>query len=175
MKFHPLAHPFATVIAVLACAAPAFAEDACLVGKWQPQGNAAAEWMRRNAPGTEVSVNNQSGAVEFRADGSYAAGGSADVAMSGPGGKRASTQDARFHSQGTWSAERGTLTLRPTRETASGRMQIAAPDGRRISVPMPTGATQPQSLRYTCNGASLETRMAIPNATPIVQRYRRAR
>ena len=173
MKSRSLA-ALAAILALSTVASPIRAADACLVGKWQPVGNAAAEWMRRNAPGIDVAAANRQGMLELRADGSYVAGGSADATASS-NGMRASTRNARFQSQGTWTAARGTLTLRPSRESMRGTMKIQGPDGRAIEMPMPKGPAQAQGMQYACGDGELETRMPIPNATPIVQRYKRVR
>lgn len=159
----------------LAAIAPASAaSDACIVGTWQPIGNAAAEWMQRNAPGIRVAVEQQQGALEFRADGSYAAAGSATAKASSEN-MSATTRDTRFQAQGTWSTDGGRLTLRPSRESMSGTMKIQGPNGRTIEMPMPKGPAQVQEMQYACGATELETRMAIRNATPIVQRYKRLR
>lgn len=174
MKFRRCAGAVAFAVAALA-AAPAAAAEACVIGKWQPLGNAAAEWMRRNAPGINVAVANQQGTLEFRADGSYVAAGRAEASASASSGVRAQTRDARFQASGAWSASGATLTLRPARESVRGSMQMTTPDGRRIDLPMPSGAPAAQRMAYTCDGAVLETRTPMPNATPIIQRYRRVR
>ena len=56
-----------------------------------------------------------------------------------------------------------------------GTMTIQGPNGRTIEMPMPSGPAQPQTMQYACSGDVLETRLPIPNATPIVQRYKRLR
>ena len=175
MKLHRCTGSLAIFVAGLVFIAPVLAADACVVGKWQPLGNAAAEWMRRNAPGINVAVANQQGTLEFRADGSYVAAGSAEASASASNGTRAQTRDARFQASGTWSASADTLTLRPARESVRGSMQMTTPDGRSIDLPMPSGAPAVQRMAYTCAGAALETRTPMPNATPIIQRYRRVR
>lgn len=175
MKLHRGTALFAIFVAGIAFMVPVLAADACVVGKWQPLGNAAADWMRRNAPGINVAVANQQGTLEFRADGNYVAAGSAEASASASNGTRAQTRDARFQASGTWSATADALTLRPAREAMSGRMQMTTPDGRRIDLPMPSGAPAVQRMAYTCAGVTLETRTPMPNATPIIQRYRRVR
>lgn len=151
------------------------ATDACVVGTWEPVGNAATDWMQRNAPGMQVAIAQQQGTLEFRPDGSYAAGGRAEATATGAGGMSATTRDAQFQAQGRWSTAGGRLTLHPSRESTSGTMKIQVPGGRTLEMPMPRGPAQVQDMQYACSGAELETRMAIRNATPIVQRYRRLR
>jgi len=161
-------------LALLGACLPAVAGAApCLVGTWEPIGNAAAEWMQKNAPGARLAIDRQQAAISFRADGTYATDAAVDATVSSAAGGSARTRGTRFQASGTWSTEGDTLVMKPSRESVRGDMEVAGPNGARIRVPLPSGAPQVQRLQYRCAGAGMETRMAIPNATPIVQRYRR--
>jgi hypothetical protein len=166
----PIPNPVLPLLA-LAAALPAAAADPCLVGRWEPVGNAAGEWMQRNAPGLQVQAAQQ-GTLEFLADGTYVAGGSGQAQVAATQAQ-AEVRDLRFQARGTWSTEGATLVLQPTAGSMDGTMRIQGPAGRTIEVPMPRGAAQPQRLQYACSSDGLQTRMAVRNATPVVQRYRR--
>ena len=160
------------LLPLLLAAASASAGDTCLVGSWQPQGNAFAEWMQRRNPGLRIQFQQESARYEFRADGTYVAGGSGQAQVAATQAQ-AEVRDLRFQARGTWSTEGTTLVLQPTAGSMDGTMRIQGPAGRTIEVPMPRGAAQPQRLQYACSSDGLQTRMAVRNATPVVQRYRR--
>lgn len=152
-------------------------EGTCLIGNWEPVGNGAVEWMRRNAPGMQMSLGAMNGVLELKTDGSYTAGGRLSVAekqISSAGETRAQAE-MEAHSVGRWSIGNGTLTLSPTRETMSGQMQIVHPDGSHHVVPMPSaGAMGPTQYQYVCSGDRLETQMHFPGmADPMIQSYTR--
>src|SRR5690606_25793017 len=49
------------------------ANDRCLVGTWEPQGNAMADWMKRQNLPMAMSFRQETASLSFRADGSYSA------------------------------------------------------------------------------------------------------
>jgi hypothetical protein len=158
---------------VFALAAPAAAQsrDACLVGRWAPDGNGAAEWLQRAVPGMRASVPAQSGVLELRRDGTFVA----HAATQGQVQARHLRGDmqGRFASRGTWRGASGRMDLVPERQAIEGRMSVT--DGaRRHTQALPQGPASPTAYAYTCAGAGLTTRMSVPGSViPLVQRYRR--
>jgi hypothetical protein len=161
------------MLSLLALASPVAAQsrDACLVGRWPPFGNGAAEWLERAVPGMRASVPAQSGVLELRRDGTFAA----HAATQGQVQSRHLRGDmqGRFASRGTWRGAGGHLDLVPDRQAIEGRLSVT--DGaRRHTQALPQGPVSPTAYAYTCAGAEMTTRMRVPgSAIPLVQRYRR--
>jgi hypothetical protein len=154
------------------CAAPAAASDRCLIGRWQPDGNGAAEWMQRTAPGMRVSVDQQQGELELRADGRYVAHNRLQTRATSQGAR--GTAEGSFQAAGTWRAAEGHLTLVPERGGASGHMDVESRSGGRVRQALPSAAATTTRFGYRCSGDGLETSLQIPGSgVPMVQRYRR--
>ncbi len=153
-------------------AGPAIAGDPCLVGTWEPQGNGAAEWVQRQAPGMKMAVTRQAGSIQFGADGAYRLSAQVQAAAAGRDGIQARST-GKFAAQGRWSTAGGNLTLTPSASDIDGRTELSGKGGR-MSMRMPDTGSRPTTQAYTCSGGELETRMQVPGvADPIVQRYRR--
>lgn len=153
-------------------AAPAMARDACLVGRWSPQGNGAAEWVQRQAPGMKMMVTQQVATLRLGADGSYSLQSQVRAEAANDG--RTARSDGTFSARGSWSSADGKLTLAPTASTTDGKVELDAGNGRSTGFPLPKSGAQNTIHAYACKGDMLETRMRIPGAAdPIVQRYRR--
>ena len=169
--------PAATRLLVLLCAglcaAPAVAADRCLVGRWQPDGNGAAEWMRKTMPGMQVSVDQQQGELELRADGRYVAHNRLQTRAASAGTR--GSAEGSFQAAGTWRAAEGHLTLVPERGGASGHMDVESRSGGRVRQPLPGAPASTTRFAYRCSGERLDTTLQIPGSSvPMVQRYRRA-
>ena len=169
----PLALGAALALAGCLPTTPARAGDACLVGSWSPQGNGAAEWLQRQAPGMKMAVTRQAAILVLAADGSYRQQSRIQASATGPDAASARS-DGRYSAHGRWSSEAGRLTLSPSASDVDGQVELATGDGAGTAIAMPRSPAQATSLEYTCRGDALETRVRIPgSADPIVQRYRR--
>jgi len=160
-------------VAVLAalCPAPASAMDPCLVGTWEPEGNGAAEWVQRQAPGMKMAVSRQAASLHLGADGRYRL--HAQVQAAGERDGIRARSDGRFAAQGGWRSADGSLTLTPSSSDTDATTELSGKGGR-VSFKTPRGDTRPTTQQYRCRGSELETRMQIPGVTdPIIQRYRR--
>lgn len=163
------------VLAALAAgvpAAPAMARDACLVGRWTPEGNGAAEWVQRQAPGMKMLVTQQVATLRLGADGDYSLQSQvrAEAATAGVTAR----SDGAFTARGSWRSAGNQLTLAPAASTTDGKVELGAGNGRSTGFALPKSGVQTTVHEYVCTGDVLETRMRIPGvADPIVQRYRR--
>ena len=175
MPKHTCPLALGAVLALTAClpTAPAQARDACLVGSWSPEGNGAAEWVQRQAPGMKMAITRQVATLVLDADGSYRLQSQIQARATGQGAASARS-DGRYSAQGRWSSEAGKLTLAPSASKADGKVELASGDGAGTTIAMPDSPARTTSHEYTCRGGELETRMQIPGiADPIVQRYRK--
>lgn len=155
----------------LASTARAQPRDPCLVGRWAPVGNGAAEWLQRAVPGMRASVPVQSAVLELRRDGMFTAYADSHGQVRAP--RLRGDVQGRFASRGTWRGAAGRLDLVPRQQAIAGRLSIT--DGaRRHTQALPQGPASPTAYAYTCAGAGLTTRMNVPGSSiPLVQRYRR--
>lgn len=161
------------LLCVGVCTASAAASDRCLVGRWQPDGNGAAEWMQKTMPGMRVSVDQQQGELELRADGRYVAHNRLQTRATSPGAR--GSAEGSFQAAGTWRAAEGHLTLVPERGGASGHMDVESRSGGRVRQALPSAAASTTRFAYRCSGERLETTLQVPGSSvPMVQRYRRA-
>lgn len=128
--------------------------DACLVGRWAPVGNGAAEWLERAVPGMRASVPVQAGVLELRRDGTYAAhaAGRGEVQSRHLRGD----MQGRFAARGTWRGAAGRFELVPVHQSIDGRLAVtdgarrhaaALPQGPRHRPCTPTPAPAPASPR----------------------------
>lgn len=153
-------------------APPAMARDACLVGRWSPDGNGAAEWVQRQAPGMKMMVTRQVATLRLNDDGSYSLQSQLRAESANDG--LTARSDGTFSARGSWSSADGKLTLAPTASTTDGKVELGAGDGRSTGFALPRSGAQNTIHEYACAGDTLETRMRVPGvADPIVQRYRR--
>lgn len=152
--------------------AGAIAADACLPGRWAPQGHGAAEWMARNAPGMKVQVQQQQGAMVFKADGTYTVAQAVRGKVQPSANVPAGTMQSEFQSRGRWRAQGGTLVLEPEQGASAGKLDMQGRSTRtRMAMP-----NQTSRVAYSCSGDRMETRMQMPgHKEPIVQRFQRAR
>lgn len=170
----PLALGAALALAACLPTAPAQARDACLVGSWSPEGNGAAEWVQRQAPGMKMAITQQVATLILAADGSYRLQSQIQARATGQGSTLSARSDGRYSAQGRWSSEAGKLTLVPSASKMDSKVELASGDGAGTTIAMPESPAQTTSHEYTCRGGELETRMKIPgSADPIVQRYRK--
>ena len=166
-----------TILCVLAMAAgltaaPAMARDACLVGHWSPDGNGAAEWVQRQAPGMKMMVTQQVATLRLAADGSYSLDSQVRAEAANQG--LTARSNGNFSARGSWGSADGKLTLAPTASTTDGKVELGSGNGRSTGFALPKSGAQNTVHEYACKGDVLETRMRIPGvADPIVQRYRR--
>ena len=169
----PLALGAALALAACLPTTPAQAGDACLVGTWSPQGNGAAEWVQRQAPGMKMAITHQVATLVLAADGSYRQQSQIQASATGQHATSARS-DARFSARGRWSSEAGRLTLTPSESEMDGKVELGSGSGGGTTMALPESPAQTASHEYSCRGGELETRMKIPGiADPIVQRYRR--
>ncbi|NLW96056.1 hypothetical protein [Luteimonas wenzhouensis] len=158
------------VLAAGACAGPAAGRDACLVGRWKPVGNGAAEWIARQGSGLRVAVHNQVASMRLDADGRYWAGSTIDASSSLGG--RSARGTATHAASGTWTSANGTLVLQPSQADSGGSVEVRAGDGRATRMPIPAQGGGALAQEYRCSGDTLETRIRIPGSNdPIVQRF----
>lgn len=166
---------FLGVLAALAAgvpAAPAMARDACLVGHWTPDGNGAADWVQRQAPGMRMMVTRQVATLRLGADGDYSL--QSQVRAEAANAGVAARSNGAFSARGRWHSAGNQLTLAPAASTTDGTVELAAGNGRSTGFALPKSGAQATVHEYTCRGDVLETRLRIPGvADPIVQRYRR--
>jgi len=163
---------------VLALAAPLAAASPadCLVGRWEPDGNGAAEWVQRQAPGMQMAIQQQAAELELRADGSYSAWAQVQAQAGAGGSGLHGSSRAQLTARGRWSADAGTLTLVPdaSASQASGSLEVGNGRGLAQKLKLPQLRPQASSQQYSCSGQLLETRTQIRGvADPVVQRYRR--
>lgn len=163
------------LLPLLLAAASASAGDTCLVGSWQPQGNAFAEWMQRRNPGLRIQFQQESARYEFRADGTYVA----DVrgtASASRGGGIAAMAGGRFGGSGRWSTSGDTLILTPGEDRTDADLEVRRQGAAVSRMKLPAGANRPQTWGYRCSGDRLEMRMTMPGTDDVVvQPYVRER
>lgn len=159
---------------LLVLAAPAaFAQDHCLVGAWQPEGNAIAEWMQRRHPGMPMQIRHDSARLVFHADGRYDADLRGQARAEGPAGIAARMQ-GQFGGSGHWSTTGETLELRQGQDRSQAELEVTSRAGASSRGRMPTGQAQSQLYSYRCEGDRFETRMTMPGTRDVViQPYRR--
>jgi hypothetical protein len=157
------------LVPLAALASPA---DPCLVGHWQPEGNGAAEWVQRQAPGMRMGIQQQVADMWLRADGSYSV--QAQLRTRADGADLQGRSQASFAGQGRWSAHGNQLTLTPVSGQSDGDLEVGNARGASHRFRLPAFKPQPTVQHYSCTASTLETRMQVRGvADPIVQRYRR--
>lgn len=164
----PAFRRLAALLVLATAAAPAAADDACLVGTWEPEGNAMLDWLRQRTPGMQFDHVQEAAVLQLHADGRYAA----DMRgrASARDGDRTVRASGQFGSSGRWRAASGELVLEPGH--TGDHALVGEAGGRRVQVH--AGPTGPQSLGYRCSGDRLETRIALPGTgDTVVQPYRR--
>ena len=125
----PLALGAALTLAACLPTAPAQARDACLVGSWSPEGNGAADWVQRQAPGMKMAITRQVATLVLAADGSYRLKSQIEARATGQGSASARS-GGRFSAQGRWSSEDGKLTLAPS----TSRVDDATVGASRVAI-----------------------------------------
>lgn len=172
MKLTPFA-PLACVLALLSN--PASAQDRCLVGSWQPQGNAMLEWMQRRHPGMPMQFRQEGARLVFRADGSYRADMRGE-ASAGRADGMAARLGGQFGGSGRWSTSADTLVLAQGEDRGDVDLEVKQRGSLMSRIKLPKGNGQPQSFGYRCDGDHFETRMQMPGTDDVVvQPYRRER
>lgn len=158
-----------------AAAAIGTASPHCLVGAWQPQGNAMANWISRKNPGMAMQFQQEAASLVFEADGRYRADMRGAATASGPGGM-AAHMGGQFGGGGRWSVADGQLVLAQDSDRSDAALELVTPDGQAVRAPVPTGPAGPMRMGYACEGDRFETRMAIPGTgETVVQPYLRQR
>lgn len=168
--------PFAVLACVLATPSmSASAQDRCLVGSWQPQGNAMVDWMQRRHPGMPMQFRQQSARLVFRADGSY----SADMRGEASAGRAdgiAARVGGQFGGSGRWRTSGDTLVLAQGEDRGDVDLEVQQRGSLLSRVKLPKGQAQPQTFGYRCEGDRFETHMQMPGTDDVVvQPYRRER
>lgn len=163
--------------AVMALGTVAMAEE-CIVGVWKPEGNGAAEWMRRSMPpGVAIPRAENPGYVVYKSDGTFLAASTLDALMTA---RDAVIQGGEAHlalaAQGLWKVVGDRLTLTQTVETHVGDVKLHTRDGTRSMPAPPVTGGHEQAMTFTCAANELMTRMTVRGAPgAIVQRYTRVR
>lgn len=154
------------LLAVLAGSTTARASDSCLVGHWEPQGNAMAEWLGKQHPQMAVHAPPAQARLSLNADGSYAS--TAAGAASTRSGEVTASMQGRFASSGRWRTEGNMLHLLPTQASNQARMQLDGPGtSARMQVP-PAVAGGSVQWAYRCSGNRMETHQRLPGSNDVV-------
>ena len=157
----------AVLLPLLLASAAAPANDACLVGGWEPQGNAFAEWMQRRNPGLQMQVQQDSARFEFRADGTYSADMRGSATARGSDGMAAKA-GGRFGGSGRWTTSGDTLTLHQGVDRTEADLELSRSGATVARSRLPAGAGGPLTYGYRCEGNRLELRMTMPGSGDVV-------
>ncbi len=139
--------------------------DACLVGNWVMTDGGPIEWMRANGMPATVQVEASQMAVQMRRNGGYTtAPMSATVTAENDGVSIEGLGDA-LPNLGKWSAEAGVLSICPN--PGGGVDARVSIDG----APAMNFFNPPSDIQmdYTCEGATMVTRMHVAPSLPPIE------
>ena len=154
---------------LVACQAMASAQanDSCLIGRWEPQGNAMADWVKKQNPQMAMHFKQQQALLRFNANGSYSAE-MAGQAKASQGGVAANMQ-GNFGGSGRWTTQAGKLTLTQTQDKNTGQMEVKGPGGISSKIKLPKNMRGgPQTWAYRCKGNKMETHITVPGSKDVV-------
>lgn len=155
--------------------------DACMVGTWQQTGGGPLEWLSRMPGVPPISAPNMGQLrVSMRDDGTFTSQPVAinyDMTIPDEDGARHNTNRGQIAaSAGRWSAQRGELrACFDSGGQSSTTATVTYPDGLTGSGNIfgagygGTGG----SVRYSCSGDSMETRVRMPRGGDMVYRFTR--
>ncbi len=139
--------------------------DACLVGNWVMTGGGPIEWMRANGMPATVQVEASQMAVQMRRNGGYTTAPMTASVIAENDGVVIEGVGEGLPGLGKWSAEAGILSICPN--PGGGVNATATVDGRQyMNFFTPPGDIQ---MDYTCEGATMVTRMQVAPGLPPIE------